>query len=247
MASKDDFDPVTESGWRMGFSAILRKELKTWFGSPAWWQQALLWITILGLFGSVAIQEPEVGMAIYYFMATIFPGIPIIIISHEILLEEKRSGSAAWVLSKPVSRTSFIVAKFIHCAVSFTVSMVLIPGIVVYIIHYAFGAAPEFSAFLLSLGPLILWHMFLTFLTLCSSVFFDQAGPTMAAPFAFLFIGISMGQTPSIGPYGPWGLFQVSISLVTDTTYPIYPVIITIVILAILLFIAIWRFKDYEF
>ena len=247
MTSKDDFEPVTETGWKMGFSALLKKELKTWFGSPAWWQQALLWIAILGLFGTVGIQEEEVGMVIYFFMATIFPGIPIIIISHELLLEEKRSGSAAWVLSKPVSRTSFIISKFIHTAISFTVSMCLIPGLVVYLIHYAFGAAPEFSAFLLSLGPLILWQMFLSFMTLCASTFFDQAGPIMAVPFAFLFVGITMGQDPTIGPFGPWGLFQVSISLVTDTTYPIYPVIVTVIVLVILVIIAIWRFKDYEF
>jgi hypothetical protein len=77
--------------------------------------------------------------------------------------------------------------------------------------------------------------------------FFDEAGPTMAVPFPFLFVGINLGQHPLIGPFGPWGLFQISISLVTDTTYPIYPVIATILILFLLIVLAVWRFQKHEF
>jgi hypothetical protein len=77
--------------------------------------------------------------------------------------------------------------------------------------------------------------------------FFDEAGPTMAVPFPFLFVGINLSQHPIIGQFGPWGLFQVSISLVSGGNYPIYPVIATVLILFILIILANWRFKKYEF
>jgi ABC-2 type transport system permease protein len=156
MTSKDDFEPVTETGWKMGFSTLLKKEMKAWFGTSAWLVQAILWSLILGLFGSVGIQDPEAGLAIFYMMATIFPSIATIIISHELIIEEKRSGSAAWILSKPVSRTAFIVTKFIRVALGFSVSMVFVPGFVIYLEFFAFGLAPDFLIYLLSLVPLAL-------------------------------------------------------------------------------------------
>ena len=81
MSDQSMFEPVTETGWRMGFSTLLKKEFKTWFGTNAWWQQALLWSLILVLFGSVGVGDPEAGVFIFYMMSMIFPGIAIIIIS----------------------------------------------------------------------------------------------------------------------------------------------------------------------
>ena len=247
MTEKELFEPTTEKGWRMGFSALMRKELIAWFGTRTWWQQTLLWSLILGLFGSAGIQDPEAGIIIFFFMATLFPGIATIIITTEVILEEKRSGSAAWVLSKPVSREAFLLPKFIGLAIAFSVSMVFLPGLVAYLIYFAFGAAPDILLFILSLGPLALWQMFLSYLTLCMGTFLDDTGPVMAVPFAFLFIGINLGQYPPIGPYGPWGLFQISISLVTGGDFPYTPIIATVIVLLVLIALAIWRFKRHEF
>ncbi len=247
MTNREMFEPTTAEGWRMGFSPLMRKELKAWFGTSTWWQQTLLWSLILGLFGSAGIQDPEAGIVIFYFMATIFPSIATIIITTEVILEEKRSGSAAWVLSKPVSREAFLLPKFMGLAVAFSVSMVFLPGMAAYLIYLAFGAAPDFLLFLLSLVPLALWQMFLSYLTLCMGTFFDNTGPVMAAPFALLFVGINLGQHPLIGPYGPWGLFQDSISLVTGANYPYTPIFITVIVLFVLTVLAIWRFRRHEF
>ncbi|MFX1560067.1 MAG: hypothetical protein ACFFBL_05740, partial [Promethearchaeota archaeon] len=83
MSNRNSFEPVTETGWRMGFGSLFKKEMKTWFGTDAWWQQAGLWSLILVLFGTATIQDPEAGVFIFYFMAMIFPGIAVIIISQE--------------------------------------------------------------------------------------------------------------------------------------------------------------------
>ncbi|MFW9918397.1 MAG: hypothetical protein ACFFED_02270 [Candidatus Thorarchaeota archaeon] len=247
MSSKDAFEPVTETGWRMGFSTLLKKELKTWFGTSAWWQHALLWSAILVMFGSVGLGDPEAGPFIFYMMATIFPSIAVIIISQERILEDKRSGSAAWVLSKPVSRTGFILSKLLPSALGFAVSMIFIPGILFYLVAVAMGSTIALVPYLASLVPLILWHLFLSWLTMCLGTFFEKEGPVMAVPFPFLFFGPNLAQHPDLGPFGPWGLVMNSVSLASDGTFPIYPIFITIGILVVLAIVAIIRFGKHEF
>lgn len=247
MSSKTVFEPVTETGWRMGFKTLFKKDLKTWFGTNAWWQQALLWILVLVMFGSVGLGEPEAGVFIFYMMAMIFPGIAVIIISQERILGEKRSGSAAWVLSKPVSRTGFILAKLIASAIGFCVSMIFIPGIVFYVVAISFGTTVSLFPFLLSLVPLMMWQIFLSWLTMTLATFFEKEGPVMAVPFPFLFIGPTLAQHPFYGPLGPWGLLMTSISMTTGEAYPVYPVIITVVVLLALAIIAVMRFQRHEF
>ncbi|MFW9794328.1 MAG: hypothetical protein ACFFEE_08500 [Candidatus Thorarchaeota archaeon] len=247
MSSQSMFEPVTETGWRMGFNALMKKELKTWFGTNAWWQQTILWSLILVMFGSATITDPDAGVLIFYFMAMIFPAIAIIIISQERILEEKRSGSAAWVLSKPVSRTAFIIAKLIPSALGFCLSMILIPGLLFYVVAILMGAMLQFGTFMLTLIPLMLWHIFLSWLTMCLATFFEKEGPVMAVPFPFLFIGPTLAQNPTYGPYGPWGLLMSSINLINGEAYPIYPVVITVVILLVLAIVAVIRFQRHEF
>jgi len=247
VSSKNSFEPVTGTGWRMGFGALFKKEMKTWFGTNAWWQQAGLWSVILVLFGSVGIGDPEAGVFIFYMMAMIFPGIAIIIISQERILEEKRSGSAAWILSKPVSRTAFVLTKFIPSAIGFCFSMMLVPGLLFYVLATYMGASLQFFTFLGSLVPLMLWQLFLSWLTMCLATFFEKEGPVMAVPFPFLFIGPSLAQHPIYGPLGPWGLLQYSIGMTTGVPYSILPIIITVVILILFLIVAVFRFGKHEF
>ncbi|MFX1483305.1 MAG: hypothetical protein ACFFCP_08960 [Promethearchaeota archaeon] len=247
MSDQSMLEPVTETGWRMGFNTLLKKEFKTWFGTNAWWQQALLWSLVLVMFGSVGIGDPEAGVFIFYMMAMIFPGIAIIIISQERILEEKRSGSAAWVLSKPVSRTAFILTKFIPSAIGFMFSMMFVPGVIFYVVALSMGATLEFIPFLITLGPLMMWQLFLSWLTMCLATFFEKEGPVMAVPFPFLFIGPSLAQNPTYGPIGPWGLLQVSIDIINGEAYSVYPVVITLVILVVLVIAAVMRFKRHEF
>ncbi|RDE11409.1 MAG: hypothetical protein C4K49_11910 [Candidatus Thorarchaeota archaeon] len=247
MSRSKAFEPVIETGWRMGFSNLARKELKAWFGTSAWWQQALMWTGALGLFSSIGFQEPETGLMIFYIMAFIFPSIAVLVVATGTILEEKDSGSAAWVLSKPVSRTAFVLAKLLPNSLNIAVSMVLIPGLVVFLLAVLFGAAPNILAFYVSLIPVIMWQMFLLFLTVCLGTFFEKAGSVVWLPIIFIFFGANLGMNTTIGPFGPWGLLTVATGISTGTGFSVYPLIITIVVLVALGAAAIWRFSRHEF
>jgi ABC-2 type transport system permease protein len=247
--------PVAQVGWRMGFGNLLRKELKQWFGTRSWIRQSMLWSLVLGglifLIASDTTVTTEEGLAagitLYSIMAPIFPAIGIIIFSTGAIIREKERGTAAWVLSKPASRTSFVLAKLVGGTISYGVSLALIPGLVVYTLLY-FGIGPlSLISFLLGLGPLLVWYMFVHFLCICLGTFFNQpamvSGPTAISLFLVSAVNIS-----GIGAYTPWTLYFVSGELMQGLPVTSYtPVLSTLVIIIVLLCLAVWRFGREEF
>jgi hypothetical protein len=139
------------------------------------------------------------------------------------------------------------LAKLIPSAIGFCISMIFIPGVLFYILAISLGTTVLLIPFLLSLVPLMMWLIFLSWLTMCLATFFDKEGPVMAVPFPFLFIGPNLGLHPIYGPLGPWGLVMDSISVTTGESYAISPVIITLGILLMLAIIAVVRFQKHEF
>jgi ABC-2 type transport system permease protein len=259
MSEQDIFVLVEEHGWRMGLSNMVRKEFTAWFGSSAWWKQALLWSVVLSfIVVSGAVAGPEFGILMFVLMGSIFMTIATIINSQEFILEEKRTGSAAWVLSKPLSRTAFIVAKLFPNAINLTVSLVFIPGAVVFTLMFLLtGGATSFT-FFLGLIPLAFWVIFLEFFTICLGTFFEKEGEVMGPPFFLMFLLFQLGPMQFIGelsPFGLWILAQMLIvgdnSQMTFTPSAAFPIgttiVATIVVIIILALISIWRFNREEF
>ena len=60
--------------------------------------------------------------------------IGVSILMQTAVVGEKRSGTAAWVLSKPVSRVAFIIAKLIANSTGIVVTLVLAQGLIAYLI-----------------------------------------------------------------------------------------------------------------
>jgi ABC-2 type transport system permease protein len=214
-----------------------------------------MWSFILGgltyLVISQSTDPPQENLVsaltLYSIMGSIFASIVIVIFSSGAILGERERGTAEWVLSKPVSRTSFVLAKLISGAISYTVSLALIPGLVVYLI-INFGISPLSPVlFLLGLGPMILWYMFIHFLCICLGTFFNHPGP-VAGPAAMSLFLVNAFDISGIGAYTPWTLSFVASDLMqglSDT--PLTPVISTVVILILLFGIAVWRFNKEEF
>ena len=57
-------------------------------------------------------------------------GIGVIVTVQGAIVGEKELGTAAWVISKPVSRASFIVAKLVGHGVGFLVTALVVPAVV---------------------------------------------------------------------------------------------------------------------
>ena len=83
-------------------------------------------------------------MTVFFAVAGMALPIGAIIMGQEEVLDEKQSGTAAWILSKPVSRVAFILAKVTANAIGILIIMVLLEGALAYrLISDRHGAAPS--------------------------------------------------------------------------------------------------------
>lgn len=253
----------TGSGWTRGLKNVLRAEFDGWFGTRAWWVQILIWTLVAnGIMIIMLVSEDTPGMLDAIMMFTIFLGIGapvgVCIIMQEALVGEKQNGTAAWVLSKPVSRAAFIFSKLVANTVGITVTMVLVPGLVCYILMATLGnrVLPA-AGFLAGLGVVLVYAFFFLTLTLMLGAIFNNRGAVIGIPLAFAFAQQWIpGLLPATAELIPWVLMvplngtnemSVAASLMTGGQPSSYlAVISTLVASAVFLAVAFSVFQKQE-
>lgn len=264
----DAFQLVSESGWSRGLSNLLRGELSTWFGSFRWLRQTLMWLGIINLiffFTLIGTQEAELGeegpetLMLYGVFAGLFVAFGVMIIMQNAIVGEKKSGTAAWVLSKPVTRTAFIISRLVGNAVGILVATVLIPAIVAYITIGLMSPLGWLSPlnFLIAIAIFAVHVIFWLTLTLMMGTFFESTGGVIAVPMALLFGqwflgGIIPGLiyiSPLILVLGPGDEFSgVAVSVMNgEAPFSWIPLISALIFSLIFTAVAIWRFNRQEF
>lgn len=264
MSGNEAFELVSERGWSRGLSTMLRSGLARWFKTKMWWVQCLIWGSLSGfILAAVAFnpQPPPVEELLILFavFAGIFPAVGVVIIMQDALVGEKREGTAAWVLSKPLTRPAFVVSKIIANSAGMLVTMLVVP----YLIAYAIIAISTKSSLnplgsLEAMGVLFISHFFFLALTLMLGSFFDSRGPVIGIPLGILFLQQNLiGFIPTFGYVLPWNLVVPmgnTPSLVTSliTNIPVQPsqlITLAAIVVESILFILIglWRFNREEF
>ena len=272
MASNSVLRPVVEHGWRVGFANLVRKENRDLWGTRSWLVQAIIWTAILiGILATVLFAPMEndpsllqmggralLGLTI--FLAVGGSALPIgaLIMGQDEVLDEKRSGTAAWILSKPVSRIAFILAKVTANAIGILIIMVLLEGALAYLlISIVTGTTLPTLPYLGALGALYLSVMFYFLLSLLLSAT-SSRGAAIGLPMAVLF---SYQFIVAIAPWSkevmPWGLTSVgsgnasassvAVALALGQPFSITPIIATLVWCALFVVVAVWKFNRDEF
>ena len=119
MSGNSAFEMVSKRGWRRGLSGMLRSEFSRWWHTRMWWVQCLIWGGLIGfmlsaiLFGTPEAPPSDEVVVLYAIFAGLFPAVGIVIIMQGTLVGEKKDGTAAWVLSKPMTRPAFVMSKVI--------------------------------------------------------------------------------------------------------------------------------------
>jgi ABC-2 type transport system permease protein len=257
---------VSERGWRCGLSNLLDNEFAGWWKTHMWWIQCLIWVGLIGfivgtaLFGSPGAR-PRLsdGLELYAIIAGIFPSIGVVIIMQDALVGGKRDGTAAWVMSKPAARQSFILSKLIANSLGMLATMVVLPGIVVYLmISISVKESPNPWLFLIACGIIFLSLLFYLTLTLMLGSFFRSRGPVIGITMAILFLQQYMiALLPALRYVLPWSLFvalsKPNVGAIVPallTGQPIYsyvPIISLAVESILFVLIAVWRFNREEF
>jgi ABC-2 type transport system permease protein len=263
MANDGELILVSERGWRRGLNNLLDNEFGRWWRTRRWWVQALIWAGVIGfMLGAIVTQggaDKETVVMVYGIFASMFPAVAVIIMMQSALIGEKSTGTAAWVLSKPVSRPAFIIAKLLANSLTVLVVMVVVPGLVAYpLISIALGGLFNPLLFLAGLGVIwltLLWY--LTF-TLMLGTLLKSRGAVIGIALALLFAQqYLIGLIPALKVALPWTL-TMPLNNTTDALLPMLlqgrPVAsflpqVLIIGVEIVLFVvlAVWRFNKEEF
>lgn len=256
---------VTGAGWRRGLDNALRGELKRWFGTRTWWVQILIWTASVNLiFLMVALSAPrsemptlEAVMLFHIFMGLAGP-IGVSIVMQGALVGEKRSGTAAWVLSKPISRAAFVLSRLIGNGIGVVVTMVLAQGLVAYLIAaLVLDLRLPVMGFVASLGVHLVNILFYMTLTLMLGAIFDQIAPVIGIPLAFLFSQNFLASfNPDLFKVLPWTLAvplnnstqpSIAMAVMTGAHVPTYlPLISTSMAIVVFVGVALWVFQRQE-
>jgi ABC-2 type transport system permease protein len=250
----------TGVGWTRGLNNLVQAELGRWFGTRTWWVQILIWAGIANLIPIMAAlgTKNSVGVdLVMLFNVFLGMGAPVgvCIIMQEAIVGEKQSGTAAWVLSKPVSRFGFLASKLLGNGVGIATTMVFAQGLIVYLASLLLMVTvlPPLG-FVAGLGVHLVNLFFYIGLTLLLGAICDHRAPVIGLPLAFLFAqqylpGLYRGLSYAI----PWSLTappngrtepSVATALMTGVQPASYLPIATTLAVAILLFaIAAWVFQ----
>jgi ABC-2 type transport system permease protein len=207
---------------------------------------------------SIMRDKPTAGMLIFLLFNGIAVPIAAVIVGQDAIIGEKQSGTAAWVLSKPVSRPAFILSKLAGHALGFGITSVMIQGAIAYAqISFAAGEFRPLPGFVGALGLLFLNLLFYLTLTLMLGTFFDGRGGVLGISLALLLgYQLFLGLAPWLATVMPWALVlnvtpdgvPLSFSLAMGRPLStVTPIIATAAWCLIFTAVALWRFEREEF
>lgn len=254
--------------WSRGLWNMFLKENSVWWGTRKWIVQAFLWTVVIT--GSVAFVlyifttlpvavKPEIydtmgtgaaALQLFFNVCGFTYVIGVIILTHDLIISEKESGTAEWVLSKPLSRKAFILSKLGASIMGITLIMVLLQGFLLLGVTGLFHGEIDLIPFLKGLGVIWLICLFyITFVIFLGTVV-STRGAVLGIAFLFFLAGNLIPMLYAESYYiMPWKLskiaFSFSVSLAWSAKMMI-PIVMTAVWSLLFIAGALWRIERME-
>lgn len=274
LAVRQGLLPARGSGWLTGFSNMLSKELGEWFRTRRWLWQLLIWVILINGFvgfmlflipmlqangvqtvgtGDMSVIPPEAS-GLYWAlpMMVIFGIAGMVIMAQDEIIQEKQTGTAAWILSKPAARQAFILTKLLSNLFGALIFIVVLPGLVTlgetYLVAHK---VVSLVSFLETMGVVWLALAFYIILTILLGVLFESRGSVLGIGLGIMFGGRLLASFfPPLAYVLPVGLDGVAQVLAIGMPLPamfVSQVISTAVLSIVFILVALWRFQHKEF
>jgi ABC-2 type transport system permease protein len=272
IAARQGLLPARGRGWLTGFNNMLGKELGEWFRTRRWLWQLLIWLLIIdgwvalmlfiipalaarmpGLSTGLEGIPPEVwGVYAYFTILSLAGPIGVIILAQDEIIQEKQTGTAAWILSKPAARQAFILTKLLSNILGVLVFIVVVTGLVALVMGYlASGAWAPLAPFLAGAGIFMLGFIFFISLVILLGVVCESRGPVMGIAFGIFLGGLLLRNfIPYILYVLPLSTDAIAMQIVMGMPLPAFmvsQVISTVVLSVVFILLALWRFQHKEF
>jgi ABC-2 type transport system permease protein len=259
-----------------GFSNLFNKENRAWWGTRRWWINALLWTVLLGGLTAIMLFGPNeevleateaeiaqaggvlgytlwVGLNMFFQFGVTVLAIGTIILSQDLIIGERQNGVAEWLLSKPVTRRAYVLAKMTAHALPILALLVGLPSVVVYgTLSLRMGSPFPLSPFLSGVGIMAAHTLFYFTLTLMLGTIFTHRGPILGIALgSVLGGGLIGGLMPALFYVTPWKLAEVA--WVTSTGQAMFAdlrlssVIATVVWSIVFILVSLAKFEKMEY
>ena len=270
MTATSTLIPVKERGWRMGFANLLRNENLEWWGSRRWLVQAGLWMLVLNgmvallLFVLPAYMEVTaddnagemspvaMGVQAFFQVGAIALAINTIILAQGKIVGERQTGITAWILSKPVARPAYLLAKMVAHSIGILVIMVGLQSTVAYGLFWLADGNPwPLLPFLMAAGGLTLHTFFYLTFTLMMGVFARTRSQVLGVVMGSFFGGMLLPQFVSwLGLVTPWSLPDILPALAMQIPLPLatvlMPILMTVIWSVAFVAAALWKLSQLE-
>jgi len=196
---------------------------------------------------------PPEAMGFYWaFPLMVLFGIAgVVILAQDEVIQERQSGTAAWILSKPAARSAFILAKLFSNFLGALIFIVALPGLVTlgetYLaVHKVISPASVLA------GSGVAWLALACYisLTILLGVLFGSRGPVLGIPLGAMFFGrILAGFFPPLAyvlPVTMDGVAQMTMLGMPLPAMMVSQVISTAVLTIVFTLVALWRFRKLE-
>lgn len=246
--------------WTAGFGTVFARESRRWWTTRRWWIQTLLWTALLNglllaflwIAEQAAATGPAVGVAQvwpqYLPVAVLLSTVGVVVLTQGVMLDERRSGTLEWVLTKPVSRTAFVLAKLAAHGLPVLFALVVVPwtGLHLLLSTQVAGVWPA-ARFVAVAGLVGLLLGFTVAVTVLLGTVTTSRGAVIGAPIAavMLYDGIHVLARDFAGrlPF-PWEATTVAVQLATGAPLAsAVPIVATLAWTAAAVAAACWRFE----
>ncbi len=195
-----------------------------------------------------AIPAPTVTDAVTQYVKNMsqFGILLALLMTMGVVVQEKERGTAAFFLTRPVSRETFLLAKFAALAVVFIASLVL-AAIGCWYYTLVLFTPLAWGPFLALNGLMLVVFLVYMALALLASTLARTNGMAVGLAFVALVLLGGIGALPSIGEYFPGRLFSWGATLLLGGEATAWPALgISLGIIAVALLVACLIFRHQE-
>jgi ABC-2 type transport system permease protein len=275
MTANIELQNVNENPRLRGFSNLLRQDNRAWWGTRRWWFNLIIWPIILcGLLanmlfvptiaslateadiaraGSLTAHILGMGLSVFFEFGITALAIGIVILAQDLIVGEKQSGVAEWMLSKPIARRAYILSKLVANTLPVLILLIGMPSALAYgMLSLRMGAVFPLVDFLPAIGIMALHTFFYLTLTLMLGTFFNSRGPILGLTLGSILGGGMLGGLIKLLSYiTPWMLPKLASITASGQVIPVElgyaPVIATAVWCLVFILVALAKFEKMEF
>ncbi len=120
-----------------GFGNLFRQESNKWWGTRRWLKYTIVWVLLansipLIIYFDRVEQSAEETLQLFIIMVMLVSIVGVIITMQGVIIGEKQSCTVAWLLSKPVARPAYILARLSATGLATVLIMLIFPAIAAY-------------------------------------------------------------------------------------------------------------------